>query len=117
MHAMFHKLKSHFLTEANKDKARGLTHPSALNVLASVLCALLLLAWGVWCWRLGYGAWESGQSHYRTQEVSAVGSPIRHGLVVLGSLGLGAFSIDAAVQYAVEAVMRIRRRLRLYHGQ
>jgi hypothetical protein len=68
---MFHKLKSHFLTEANKDEARGLT---------------------------------LGRTY--SPRVGGVGQPWP-----------GRVFIDAAVQYAVEAAMRIRRRLRLYHGQ
>lgn len=105
------KFKAHFLTEANKDAARGLTHPTLFNVAASLLCVVLLVAWGGWVWHVGLGAWESGQATYRAANVTAAGSPIRYALVLLGSLFLGAFSFDAAIQYAVEAVCRVRRML------
>lgn len=107
--AIYARLKAHFLTEAHKDTARGLTHPTVRNVLASLLCVLLLLAWAAWVWYVGWNAWCSGQAHYRTADVSAATSPIRYGLVLMGCGFLGAYSLDGAVQYAVEAVCRIQR--------
>ena len=102
-------LANHWLSEARKDATRQLHHPTAWNVLASLACVLLLLAWGAWVWHVGWQAWLSGHASFKGTEVLADTSPIRYWLVVLGCAGLGAASLDAAVQYGVEAFCRVRR--------
>jgi hypothetical protein len=109
---MIEKLKAHFLNEASKDEGRGLTRPTVFNVLASLLCVVVLVAWAWWCWHLGLDSWESGRGHYQAAEVTAQTSPIRYWMITFGLFGLGAFSLDAAAQYGVEAYCRIRRILR-----
>lgn len=68
-----------------------------------------MLAWGAWCLYLAWRSVQNGQLMLRGQVVTWAHAPFWFAGVVLGGVGLGAFSVDAALQYAVEAVLRARR--------
>lgn len=100
------QIRSHFLQEADKDHARGLTHPTGWHVLASLACAVFMLAWGAWCLYLAWRSVQNGQLVLRGQVVTWAHNPFWFAGVVLGGVGLAAFSVDVAMQCAMEAVLR-----------
>lgn len=107
---LLNKLKTHLLSEANKDIERGLLRPSWWNVAASLVCVVLLVMWGGWCWHIALDKWSTGSGYfYKGAEVMADRSPIRHWLMTVGMGGLGAYSFDGALLYGIEAWMRVRR--------
>lgn len=103
---MLNKIKRHFMAQADAD---NVLTPAFGNLLASWACVALLLAWGWWCWRLGWDFWQTGRGTYKTSVVTAEDSPVRYLVSVFGLLLLGAYSLDGAAQYAVEGGLRIRR--------
>jgi hypothetical protein len=104
------KLKRHLFSEANKDIERSLLRPSWWNVAASLFCVATLVAWGWWCWHIGLEKWHTGAGYfYKGRELTADSSPVRYWLFAVGICGLGTYSLNAALLYAIEAWMRVRR--------
>jgi hypothetical protein len=107
MKTLLKKIQANALDLASKDR---LTTPTALNLLASVGCSVLVLAWAYWVGHVGLGIWEGHSFFYKGHEYTADQAPFRAWLMLVGSVALSAFSFWAALQYALEAWWRVRRR-------
>ncbi len=103
---MLERLKTHLLSEHTKNYV---AHPTFFNIFASFFCAALMLAWGGWCWYLGWRTWHTGSAIVKNVNVSTTDAPLVYYALIAGVVFLGAFSLDAAVQYAIEGILRIRR--------
>jgi hypothetical protein len=103
-------LRAHYVEMAQKDRACAPHRPSKAGICACAACACLMLAWGIWVLHLGWHAWHSGQTAYRTSTVYWAELPARYALAIVGLVVLGAYSLDAAVQYGVKAWDRLIRR-------
>ncbi|PUE09053.1 hypothetical protein B9Z51_09005 [Limnohabitans sp. T6-5] len=109
MKTLLKKIQNNALDLASKDRV---TTPTALNLLASVGCSVLVLAWAYWVGHVGLGIWEGHSFFYKGHEYTADQAPLRAWLMLVGSVALSAFSVWAALQYALEAWWRVRR----WHG-
>ncbi len=103
---MLTKFKIHLLSEVTSDSVKS---PTYFNISMSLLAVLVLAVWSWWIFRLGFAAWVSGNSTFKTAGVSAAGSPIRYWFSLFGLTTLGAFSADGVVLYLIKAWARFKR--------
>ncbi|MBK7001920.1 MAG: hypothetical protein IPH35_18725 [Rhodoferax sp.] len=73
-------------------------HPTFFNVFASFFCAALVLAWGGWCWHLGWRAWQTGSAIFKNVNVNTTDAPLVYYSLIVGVVFLGAYALDAAAQ-------------------
>lgn len=100
------RIKTSLLAQARQDRV---AQPLWRHLCSSVAASLVLLAWAYWVGRLGVGVWQGHAFFYKGHEYTGGQAPLFSWVLMLGSVALAAFSVWAALQYAVEAICRLRR--------
>lgn len=99
-------IRTSLLAQACQDRE---AQPRWWHWCSLVAASLVLLAWAYWVGRIGVDIWQGHAFLYKGHEYTAGQAPLLSGVVLFGTLGLAAFSVWSALQYAVEAWWRLRR--------
>lgn len=101
------RIQTSLLAQACQDRV---AQPSWWHLCSSACASLVLLAWAYWVGRLGVSVWQGHAFFYKGHEYTGGQAPLLSWVLMLGAVGLAGFSVWSALQYAVEAWWRLRRR-------